>query len=268
MAPRAWHPVLVTAVAAVGSVALLGAAVRWGWLGPDAGRGAGFCEAARSGVVRQPANTVSNLGFVLAGLAVAWYAADRSRLGGSLARWPGLATGYAVVVVLLGPASAAMHATQSVLGGRLDLLSMYLVAGFAFAYAVMRWLRRGPAVLVAGYAAVLAVSELAENLGGHVPVVHHAGNLVFGLTILAAVGVEVALWRRRDPRQDVRYGLASVGTLLLAFAIWIPAQSGSALCDPTSLLQGHAAWHLLDAVAAYLLFRHYAAEGDRASAGC
>ena len=118
-------------------------------------------------------------------------------------------------------------------------------------------------MLAWGYAVVIVVSELAENAGGHVPVVHHAGNLVFGLTILAAVGTEVALWRRGDPRQDVRYGLGSVGTLLLAFAIWIPAQSGSALCDPTSLLQGHAAWHVLDAAAAYLLFRHYAAEGDR-----
>ena len=263
MAHRAARPFVAAAAAAVGSVTLLLVAVRWGWLGPDAGRGAGFCEAARSGWVRQPANTVSNLGFVVAGLAIAWYAADRARLGGTLARWPGLATGYAVVVVLLGPASAAMHATQSVLGGRLDLLSMYLVAGFALAYAVMRWVRRGPWVLVAGYAAVLAASELAENLGGHVPVVHHAGNLAFAVAIVAAVGVELALWRRADPRQDVRFGLSAVGALLLAFAIWSPAQTGSPLCDPTSLLQGHAAWHLLDAVAAYLLFRHYAAESGR-----
>lgn len=51
--------------------------------------------------------------------------------------WPDrrLATGLAVVVVLLGPASMAMHATQSVPGGRLDLLSMYLIGGFAAAYA-------------------------------------------------------------------------------------------------------------------------------------
>jgi hypothetical protein len=53
-------------------------------------------------------------------------------------------------------------------------------------------------------------------------------------------------------------GVASVGLLLLAFAIWNLAQGP--WCDPTSWLQGHAAWHLLGALAAYLLFRLYASE--------
>ncbi len=44
----------------------------------------------------------------------------------------------------------------------------------------------------------------------------------------------------------------------LAFVIWNLAQGP--WCDPTSWLQGHAAWHLLCAVAAYLLFRLYASE--------
>ena len=57
-----------------------------------------------------------------------------------------VATSYACVVVLLGPASAAMHATQSTLGGDLDLLSMFLVSGFALAYALMRFLGRRPPV--------------------------------------------------------------------------------------------------------------------------
>ena len=79
------------------------AAARWGWLGPDVGRGDGFCEAARAGWIRQPANTWSNLGFVVAGLSIAWYAGERARLGVTLGAHPGLATAYAVLVVLLGP---------------------------------------------------------------------------------------------------------------------------------------------------------------------
>ena len=46
--------------------------------------------------------------------------------------------------------------------------------------------------------------------------------------------------------------------MLVAFAIWNLSQHG--WCDPHSLVQGHAAWHLLDALAAYLLFRLYASE--------
>jgi hypothetical protein len=263
MAARDNRPLVLTGVVAAVTVGLLLAAARWGWLGPDVGRGDGFCEAARVWWIRQPANTASNLGFVVAGLAVAWYAGRRGAVGGAMARLPWLATAYAVVVVLLGPASAAMHATQSALGGRLDMLSMYLIAGFALAYAVTRLVGGGPWVFVGWYAVVLVASELAENLGGHVPVVHHAGNLAFAVAIVATVAVELALWRRGDPRQDVGFGLAAVGSLLVAFGIWNLAQNGTAFCHPQSLLQGHAAWHLLDALAAYLLFRHYAAEGGR-----
>jgi hypothetical protein len=263
MTSRDNRPLAVTGAVAVVTVGLLLAAARWGWLGPDVGRGDGFCEAARDSWIRQPANTASNLGFVLAGLAVAWYAGRRGAVGGAMARLPWLATAYAVVVVLLGPASAAMHATQSALGGRLDMLSMYLIAGFALAYAVTRLVGGGAWVFAGWYAAVLVASELAENLGGHVPVVHHAGNLAFAVTIVAAVGVEVALWRRGETPQETAFGVAAVATLVTAFGIWNLAQNGTTFCHPESLLQGHAAWHLLDAVAAYLLFRHYAAEGGR-----
>ena len=98
----------------------------------------------------QPANSLSNLGFVVAGLAVAWRAGRPELLGDVLPRLRGLPTAYAVVTVLLGPASAAMHATGSVLGGHLDLLSMYLIASFAAAYALMRLVRQGRGVLLPG----------------------------------------------------------------------------------------------------------------------
>ena len=107
-----------------------------GGSGADVGRGGRFCEAARDGTVLQPANCLSNLGFVVAGLLIAFQAGRPSTLGDVLPRYRGLATAYACVVVLLGPGSAAMHATQAELGGDLDLLSMYLVAAFAAAYAV------------------------------------------------------------------------------------------------------------------------------------
>ncbi|MBM6401120.1 hypothetical protein [Phycicoccus sonneratiae] len=83
------RPLVVTGITAVVSLALVVLAARGGWLGPDVGRGDGFCEAAHPGWVRQPANTWSNLGFVVAGLAVAWHASRRDRLGGALAAHPG-----------------------------------------------------------------------------------------------------------------------------------------------------------------------------------
>ena len=48
--------------------------------------------------------------------------------------------------------------------------------------------------------------------------------------------------------------------LASAFAIWTTGKRGHAWCRPESLLQQHGLWHVLCAVSAYLLFRHYAAE--------
>ncbi len=255
------RPFAAAVVTATVSIGLLVLAVRLGWLGADVGRGAEFCEAARDGWVKQPANTLSNLGFVVAGLAIGWRAREPARLGDTLPRFPGVATGYACIVVLLGPASAAMHATQSSLGGLLDVTSMFLLASFAAAYAVTRRLGREPVFFWQVFLLLVAACELIGLWDRKIPVVHFAGNAAFGLLLVVAIVVEIQLWRRGGARADLRYGGAALASMLVAFAIWTLSQHG--WCDPGSLVQGHAAWHLLGAVAAYLLFRLYASERHR-----
>lgn len=251
MPDRSLRPLACAAAVAVASTALLVIAVGAGWLGPDVERGANFCEAARDGWVKQPANSFSNLGFVVAGLVIAWHA-GRTTLHG-------LATPYACLVVFLGPASAAMHATQSELGGQLDLLSMYLVAAFAAAYALLRWYRRDRTFFWQLFLLFVAGCELIGLLGDDVPAVQQSGNVAFAALLLTAVILEVRLWRRADPtRTDLRWGAAALGCILVAFAIWNVTKTR--WCDPHSLIQGHAAWHLLGALSAYLLFRLWASE--------
>ncbi|MEZ5092876.1 ceramidase domain-containing protein [Nocardioides sp.] len=256
--PPSFQPLLAAGTAAVLSVGLLAWAVTTGALGPDVGRGANFCEAARSGPVLQPANTWSNLGFVVAGLAVGWQARWPRARGTGLIRATGLVSGYAVVVVLLGPASAAMHATQSAWGGHLDLLSMYLVASFAAAYALARHRGGGTPLVALLFALLLGGCELVGALPVDVPLVHVPGNLAFGVLLVVALSLELRMVRSARIAADGRYAVAAGATMALAFAVWIATNAG--LCDPHSLLQGHAVWHLLGAVSAYLLFRYYASE--------
>ena len=260
MARRDLRPLSVAAAVAVASVGLLAIAIARDWLGPDVGRGAGFCERPHDLVaLAQPANTLSNAGFLLTGLAVAWRAGRRDLLGDVLPRRRGLATTYAVVAVLLGPASAAMHATQSALGGRLDLLSMYLVASFAAAHALVRLRGLGTGTFFALFGGFVVGCELVGALPVHVPVVAVPGNVAFAALLVTAAVVETVLWRRAaETRTDLRWGAGAVGAMLVAFVIWNLAQGP--WCARASWLQGHAAWHLLDALAAYLLFRLYASE--------
>ena len=250
-------PLVVTGGVAVLSVGLWLALVQ-GWLGADVGRGNTFCEAARDQLVRQPANTLSNAGFVVAGLVIAWHVSRGLAAGSVLTRSRG--TAYAVLVVLLGPGSAAMHASQSALGGHLDTTSMYLLASFAASYALARQRGLGSVGFVALFVALLLVCELVGSWSRPLPVVMFAGNLAFGVLLLSAIAIEVALARRTDRQIDLRWGMAGLAAMVVAFVIWNGAKQGTPFCDPDSLLQGHAVWHLLGAVAAYFLFRLYASE--------
>lgn len=255
LAARDWRLPLGAAAVAVTGIAAFVLALARGWLGPDIGRGTGFCEAARAGLIKQPANTVSNLGFVAAGLAASWHASTAPR--GRLTR--PLAAVLAIVIVLLGPGSAAMHASQSDLGGHLDMTSMYLISGFALAYAVTRLVGGGLRVFTRVYLAALLAQEIVEIRGGSMPLLMTTGNFGFALTLIAAVVLEEIL-RRRGDGLDLRWGALALGALLLAFGIWTLAKDGGPWCDPHSLLQGHAAWHLLCAAAAYALYRAYAGQ--------
>ena len=258
--------VIAVAVWAVFACGAFVAAGMNGWLGPDAGVGTGFCEAARDCWMAQPANTVSNLGFVLAGLAIAWHAArparesERAR-GEGMPR--GLAAAYAGLVVTLGPGSAAMHATQSHLGGHIDLTSMFLVSAFAATYAAVRLLgRRDARTVTRIFLAVLLAQEVAYFRGGEIPLLMHTGNAAFVVTLAAALAMETVLAGRAgagEPLLDRRWLLAAGGLIALAFAIWTQAKTGSRWCHPHSLVQGHAIWHLLCAGSAYALYRAYAA---------
>jgi hypothetical protein len=81
---------------------------------------------------------------------------------------------------------------------------------------------------------------------------------VFGCLLLTAVALEVLMMRRGETSARRIYAYGSLGSLGLAFAIWNATQDW--LCAPRSPVQGHAIWHILDAVAAYLLYRYYASE--------
>jgi hypothetical protein len=87
-----------------------------------------------------------------------------------------------------------------------------------------------------------------------------AGNAAFALLLTVATVLEILIMRRRETRSIRGYAYASLGTILVAFLIWNATKTW--LCDPHSLIQGHAIWHVLDAVSAYFLYRYYASESS------
>ena len=261
---------LVPAVVALATTAALAAvpAIFDGWPGAVGASGVPFCERFRPGLVAQPANTFSNLGFVAVALLIGWRA-RRDLLGGAAGGAPAprnrMTAGvfypafYAGVAAFLGPGSAAMHASTTRWGGRVDVLSMYLFILWVIAFAWVR-LRDGsqrdflrlyvPATLILGI----------PHLAGWIPI---SSDLIFAGLVVTAAALEIAV-RRAHPGRRARRGylLGAGACFLLAFGIWIPSRTDGPLCAPDSLLQGHAVWHLLCAGSVWLLYCYARSERD------
>jgi hypothetical protein len=115
----------------------------------------------------------------------------------------------------------------------------YVVAG---AYV----LRRGGPRLPALALAAVGVGSVLY----HGPMTPGAGLAHDGSIVALAATVPLA-WRRRSLRWPPAAAVVAGGA---AIAVNLLTRTGAPLCRPASLLQGHAAWHILTALAIALWF--------------
>jgi len=194
--------------------------------------GASDCEEIRTGPIAQPANALSSLAYVAGG---GWVATRGARAGRPGAVAFGAVLGAVGVgsVLYHGPCPpGAQQAHDSSLAAALGLVVLH-----------------NTAVAVRREKPVLGVVQLAAAAVAAVPVLASSRftNPDVAVLGLAAAATEVLLVRRyRAARPSA--GAAAV-TLGLGVLVNVMSRTGGPLCRPKSLLQGHAAWHLLSAAA-------------------
>ena len=237
----------------------------YGWPGEFVGAGSMFCEAFAGSWIRQPVNTWSNLGFVVAGL---WMVTHISRVSGhatvnnnAFTSSLSLPVLYAGLVIFIGPGSMALHGTGHAWGHALDVLAMFTFIMFPIAWSLVRLAGGGERAFWIVYMALtlpLAVAHVAHLLP-------FSGVVLYSALIPMAVVLEVIRYFKRPAGgHSLALTLAALGCFALAFAAWRLSLTGAPLCVPESLLQGHAVWHLLCAVATVFLFLAYMRERHRA----
>jgi len=203
-----------------------------------------FCEASLCGWIRQPANTWSNLGFLIAGGLILFRARreDARHLRG---------LGY--IAIATGIGSAFFHASETLFGRFLDWAGMYLGASYMLSVNLRRWLlwsrRRIQVVFWASFLLLMALM---------VPPAHRHPSVYYILeTSFCCVILEVLLFVKHRRTTSYPWLIGYWLTFLLAYGLW-QLDVRRILCDPDNhWISGHAAWHLLDALALYFLFRFY-----------
>jgi hypothetical protein len=210
-----------------------------------------FCEMPRTGAaLLQPANSISSFGYVFAGLLMIMLAWSRDWISG----FPPLAAsilGAAAIIVGIG--SVLLHATLTLWGQFFDVLGMYLISGFFLVSALAKWQR------IPDRRAMIYYVLLCAGLVTILYALPEVRRWLFSVVLVAAIILELFFARPLRPQIRTGYYVAGLIANIVAFTIWNLDQNGQ-LCAPGSLLQGHAIWHSLGAVALWFAFLYYRSE--------
>lgn len=229
-----------------------------------------YCERFHDGLVKQPANTWTNLAFGLVGFAVlgdvAWSA---PRPDNRFTRDTFYPAWYGLLALYLGPASMVFHASYTYWAGILDGAAMYVWLSFVLVYNLVRLFDWSRATAFAVWAAVnalwLTLRITIPNQGSAVS----SSTLLF-VALLCAMMASMAAVLLRGRVRTSASGAAWLFASIFAFAggllVWLQSGTGGPWCRPDSPLQGHAAWHVAAAAAVAALYVHLRGSVDAAGA--
>ena len=223
-----------------------------------------WCERELCAWIEQPANTWSNLAYVIVGVAV-W------RLALSEHKRPLAVIGAIEVLIAFG--SFYFHASSTYLGEVMDVCAMFLFSGYWLVFNLWRFHdhpeRWSPTAYALTFAAIVVGSTAV------LVVKNEIGTVIFALIVAAALALEVGLlrasaWRARwQPRRQVSSpaqgtrpaaiyyrDLALLGAAFaFAWTVWW-LDFLKIVCDPDNhVLQGHAVWHCVNSLCFYFLYR-------------
>ena len=186
------------------SLAFIGEASRW-------------CERVSDGAFREPVNTLSNLGFMFAGLFILYKLSNEV----SFNEFSGLnkiTFLYGVAVVYLGPGSMMMHGTNTEWGGWADNLSMVMYIILPWLYNCYKMSNWSVNTLMKIYFATIIVYAFMRAMFGY--------EMGIGLDLF---GVSIGLWviseflyRFWSPTMRILSGF--VGFLVLMLFGTMPAE--------------------------------------------
>ena len=238
----------------------------WGRFPAAVGNAFQFCESNRmADLIRQPANTWSNLIYLLVGLFIFsvgihdYKNKERKERPNFLVKYPLFTIMYAFACFYLFVGSFLFHASLTRYHQILDQSAMLVLTNVLLGFILYNIF---PTYFVKGIEksthAFMMLLIVVLNYFVFLSVNIININVVFPIILLVIIGIGVYKYKKvKSISYYIKYMLISLLFMLIATSIWILDRS-HILCNPTSYMQGHAVWHVLNGVSillAYLYFR-------------
>lgn len=201
-----------------------------------------FCEERLCAWVVEPANTWSNIGYLIVGLLIARHAHKQSN---SYFHF------FSITSVYLFFGSSLFHATGTFWGEFLDVSAMFLLSLAMLSINIKRWknLSLQTTYKIFGVGFVTSVGLLLW--------IKPIGIPLFAAQIISALVLEYYLYRSGSKAGNYRRFWQALGFFALAFFCWILDISRIACIPHNHYFTGHSAWHLLNAFTIYYLYLFY-----------
>lgn len=230
------------------------------------GNSAHFCESLEAGIIKQRANTWSNLaylfvGFVLFSIGLKDHLyKKRKSVNNFLAQHPGFTLLLSAAVILLFLGSFLYHASMSQLFQIVDRVGIYAIVFTLIAYNTCKLFPkikfnkeiRSSHVLGILLTIALTIFCLIEAWKWNI-------NIIFPLLLLLLVVLNFVSIKKQQSIYYLKYMLFAFVSLFVAGSFWIMDRT-DVICTPSSIWQGHALWHILTAFSVLLLYFYYRSE--------
>ena len=197
--------------------------------------GTADCEVVGGGWLSQPVNAWSSLAYAVVGMVLIASVSQAPRSDRTLR------VAFGVLMVATGLGSYLYHGPQPA------------AAGFAHDVtflAMLWWLILMNPTLPYGHtrrSAWIALVSITIAASALLIALPHSTNLLTGISIVALIASDVLI--RRIGGINGRWYTAALLLLAASLVVNLLGRSGSATCDPDSLIQFHALWHALSAAA-------------------
>ena len=209
-----------------------------------------FCEELSTSGLVQPINSISSLAFALLGIAgiFIWL---RMKNRKSVLESP-LILAFSVTMMFIGVSSFFYHGSLSFFGQFLDIFSMYIFGTLSVLGAL---LRRSTITMRKAIILFVTANLVLGILQYFYP---EARRILFALVLLPGIVLEFlpATASGKLVLSRMKYLLIGLGLLVIAYTVWLLDQN-NIVCWPESILQGHAIWHILTAIASFMIILHY-----------